>query len=274
VHEFRALVSDLDGTLLDPAGQLTPRTEAALRRARWHGWKLALATARPARLVTEALGVHIDLFDALLVSNGAAVFAVSDERFTVEVPIAQDSATEIVQCLRAAWPGCGCGWEVGQRFEHDRAFEEIAARRRIIRHLDGEAVTRPAGPVHQIVMATPGEHGAEMLDEVAALVGPGITVTDSAGGVVELSAEGADKASALHAWAGAAGFDMTQVLAFGDGMNDLTMLAAAGYSVAMANAPAEVRAAARAVTGSNSEDGVAAVLESLLGFSAPGCGAR
>lgn len=55
-----------------------------------------------------------------------------------------------------------------------------------------------------------------------------------------------------------------QVLAFGDALNDLEMLSWAGHSVAMSDAPAELRAAAQEVTGSNAEDGVAAVLERLL----------
>lgn len=62
----------------------------------------------------------------------------------------------------------------------------------------------------------------------------------------------------------AAGVKREQVLAIGDGMNDLTMVQHAGYGVAMGNAQRAVKAAARAVVASNDDDGVAQVLDALL----------
>ena len=53
-------------------------------------------------------------------------------------------------------------------------------------------------------------------------------------------------------------------MAFGDGMNDLEMLAWAGVGVAMANASDEAKAAADRVTADNDHDGVALVVEELL----------
>jgi hypothetical protein len=50
-------------------------------------------------------------------------------------------------------------------------------------------------------------------------------------------------------------------MAFGDMPNDVPMLRWAGHGVAMANAHADVLAAADEVTGTNAEDGVAQVLE-------------
>ncbi len=60
------------------------------------------------------------------------------------------------------------------------------------------------------------------------------------------------------------GLGRSQVLAIGDGLNDISMLRKAGVGAAMENAPEEVREAADLVTGSCEESGVAQVLEQLL----------
>ena len=53
-------------------------------------------------------------------------------------------------------------------------------------------------------------------------------------------------------------------MAFGDGLNDISMIESAGVGVAMGNAVDEVRRVADIVTATNDEDGVAAVIEALL----------
>ena len=83
----------------------------------------------------------------------------------------------------------------------------------------------------------------------------------SSDGLLEVSAAGISKATGLAALAAQHGVGAGQVVAFGDMPNDLPMLAWAGHAVAVANAHAEVLAAADEVTGRNDEDGVAQVLE-------------
>jgi hydroxymethylpyrimidine pyrophosphatase-like HAD family hydrolase len=85
--------------------------------------------------------------------------------------------------------------------------------------------------------------------------------------LLEMSARGVTKASALAALADRAGIPSADVVAFGDMPNDLPMLAWAGRAVAVANAHPEVLALADEVTASNDEDGVAVVLERMVGSS-------
>ena len=88
--------------------------------------------------------------------------------------------------------------------------------------------------------------------------------------LLEISAAGVSKASALARLCESRGIDRSDVIAFGDMPNDLPMLAWAGYSVAVANAHPDVRAAADEVTASNDESGVALVLERLFGSATYG----
>ncbi len=267
-HRYRGVVTDLDGTLLDPAGRVTARTARALDAARAAGMRVAAASARPLRLVEEALGEHADRFDALLVSNGASTVAVPDRAVLDEAVIAGTDAVALLERLRDQWPEAGFGWEVGSRFEHDPEFAAIARDRAIVRTLEGGAVAQPGTAVHQIVVAWPDGDPADRLDALRAACPSDLVVTHSAGGVAELSAAGADKAAAMRRWAALGGFGVADVVAFGDQTNDLTMLGAAGLGVAMGNAGAAVRAVAGAVTLGNDEDGVAVAVEAMLGRAA------
>jgi Cof subfamily protein (haloacid dehalogenase superfamily) len=84
---------------------------------------------------------------------------------------------------------------------------------------------------------------------------------------IDIVFRGASKGHALNALALFLNVPMDQVLAIGDGDNDLSMLQCAGTGVAMGNAVDDLKQAADFVTSSNDEDGVAEVLESLLSFS-------
>lgn len=83
-------------------------------------------------------------------------------------------------------------------------------------------------------------------------------------GNVELTHRDATKGAAMAALCAHLGIPLERAVAFGDERNDCSMLAAAGLGVAMGNAAPEAKAAARLVTGTNQEDGVARTLLRLL----------
>ena len=98
------------------------------------------------------------------------------------------------------------------------------------------------------------------------VVPPGVHVSPSGlPGSIELTAPGVHKGSAVAHLCERLGVEQRDVVAFGDGLNDHEMLAWAGQGVAMGNAEAETKAIADEVTASNDDDGVAVVVERLLG---------
>lgn len=103
-------------------------------------------------------------------------------------------------------------------------------------------------------------------DEISAAF-PDIKVTSSTWNNLEFNARTAHKGVALKRFAEALGLTLENCMSFGDGMNDLTMIEAAGVGVAMSNACQEVLDAADYITLSNDEDGVAAALRH---FNIPG----
>jgi hydroxymethylpyrimidine pyrophosphatase-like HAD family hydrolase len=128
-----------------------------------------------------------------------------------------------------------------------------------------DALELVADPVTRLIV----RHDTFELDVLAALVrelvGESASVLVPGEWTVELSAAGVNKAAALAELCDELGLQSADVIAFGDFLNDLPMLAWAGHSVAVANAHPDVVDEADEVTASNDEDGVAIVLERIAG---------
>ena len=88
-----------------------------------------------------------------------------------------------------------------------------------------------------------------------------VTVTSSRDNFLELMEPGVNKWEAVKAVAESYGIRPEEIMCIGDSNNDLCMIENAGIGVAVANAKPAVRAAAKVVTSSNDEDGVAEVIE-------------
>ena len=93
---------------------------------------------------------------------------------------------------------------------------------------------------------------------------PGLAVSSSGAGNLEITNINAQKGIAVEKYAKTKGISMKEVMVIGDNYNDLSMMKAAGYSVAMGNAPAEIQAACTTVTTTNEFDGVGMAIESAL----------
>lgn len=121
--------------------------------------------------------------------------------------------------------------------------------------------------VKLLVRGPAGTDVTELREVVAAVAAGRLEVTWSVPGdvpLVEVSAGGVDKGSALARLAGDLGVDAADAVAFGDMPNDVAMLCWAGTGVAMGNAHPDLVAVADFATASNDDDGVALVLEDLF----------
>lgn len=107
-----------------------------------------------------------------------------------------------------------------------------------------------------------------MCDQVLATINGGfnqrLLATTSGFGAIDILPAGIDKAFGLKQLLSYYGYDSSQLMAFGDGGNDVTMLELAGESYAMTNAPAFVQERAKQLAPSHREDGVLLTIESFL----------
>ena len=204
--------------------------------------------------------------------NGAKVYDRREDRvlYRSEIPLAQ--AERVMDLLEPLDCTVDCyqndvGWMERRYFDHlDYYVTDPVSRAMVRSHRrpvdDLRAQVRAGGDTVQKMQAY-FPH-LELRPRVMALLRrevPGVVQSVSLPTNLELNAAGATKGAALAALCRALGLDPLDTAAFGDGTNDVSMLAAAGVGVAMANGAPETRQAADLVTVSNQEDGVALVLD-------------
>ena len=261
----------MDGTLLDPAGKLTPATAAVLRRLAAGGIRILLASGRMTARVkpfAEALGLPI----GLITYNGAVILDGGPHAWS---PLATrglpDAARDAVYglCrdqsvflnvyadshLHAFHPQGDFAWSRHYEFHSGATYSGKYTR---LEDLPS------AGLEKLLVIATP-EDRERLFAAWSPLLAHHCDLTKSNPEYLEFVAKGVSKGTALAIWLDRNGIPPSELLAFGDAENNLEMLTLAGLGYAMSNAMPGLRAARRLFTRwSHSEDGVARELCDLF----------
>jgi len=264
---FKAVACDLDGTLLRSDGTLDERSRGALAAVEATGAIVVICTARPARWMrplAEATGHR----GVAICANGGVVWDLHTNTPIEEFPLEPEIARQIVAALQAGLPGGHWAVERTDGFGHEPSYEPRwpVPDDTVIEAVD-VLVSQPSVKLllrHADLMAD------ELLQQARGLVGhlAELSHSNSADSLLEIAAAGVSKASALTRVCAERGIASADVVAFGDMPNDLPMLRWAGHAVAVANAHADLLAAADEVTASNDDAGVARVLERLFGLRA------
>ncbi|MGI8992984.1 MAG: Cof-type HAD-IIB family hydrolase [Nocardioidaceae bacterium] len=268
----RLIASDLDGTLLNSGGRLSRRTADALTAVQDLGVGLVIATARPPRWMhglTEIIGDH----GVVICSNGAFLYHVPNRTVLAERSLTTAVVKELVAALRAAIPSITFAVESATGFGREPSYVDLQVAPPGIPVRDIAELLDPLPG--KLLARAPDLGQEEFLAAVTDVVGDtAIVAYSGAGGLAEISAAGVTKAAVLADWAAERGTGADDVWAFGDMPNDLAMLTWAGTSFAVANAHADVLAATTYTIGSNDDDGVAEIIELLLGEGRQGGSAR
>jgi Cof subfamily protein (haloacid dehalogenase superfamily) len=263
-----ALVAcDVDGTLFDETESISPRTRDAVRAAVAAGAYFLVATGRPPRWirpVVEALG-----FAPMAVcANGAVIYDPENDRVLSARTLAVDTLAELAELATRVIPGAGLAVErIGER-AHDTATPQFISSpgyEHAWLNPDNTEVSIDdllSAPAIKLLIRKSGARSEDMAAELAKHVGIEGDITYSTNnGLVEIVPLGISKASGVEEIARPLGITSDEVVAFGDMPNDIPMLLWAGHGVAMGNAHPDVQDAADEVTASNTDDGVARVLE-------------
>lgn len=263
----KMVATDVDGTLLDEWERVTPRTRTAVAALIADGVPFVLATGRPPRWidpVVEGLG-----FPPLCVcGNGAVIYDSAADRILHTSTLDVESLAWIADLAERVLPGCGLAAERVGRSAHDAATPQFVSSPEYEHawlNPDDTQVSRQeviSASAIKMLIRLRGTPSAEMQSALEPHLAGRADITYSTNnGLIELSAPGITKAAGLSVVAERLGVDPAAILAFGDMPNDVPMLRMAGHGVAMGNAHPEAQAAADEITASNSEDGVARVLE-------------
>lgn len=292
----RLAALDLDGTLLNHEGQVTPRTRAALQAASDRGVVIVPTTGRPLGnlppVVAQLPGVRY-----AITSNGAAVWDLGSDPlgavYSRYANAAERQTSEPICLLRRLMPvetarevfgifmeyaGGMSVFSDGYSIKEQSGVDFMAARMArmcstetrqpndgrflVVRDLN-EWMSRHAAEVEKqcLFFADP----AQVPQALARFrVIPGIEVVQGAPENIEVTAAGVDKGEALLTLADRLGIPRAQTLAVGDSENDRAMLEKAGIAAVMANGMPQIKALADLVTTADCDhDGAAEVFETL-----------
>ena len=251
---------DIDGTLVDHEGVLPEEVRRSVRRVTAAGVPVVLTTGRSwhaTRPVFEQLGLPTG---PAISSNGAVT--VTFPPFEVR-DVVTFNPSEVIEKVLAVHPGVAIAAEVvGQGYRVTRQFpdgdltghiEEVSAQ-----ELAGSDVTR-------IVVRDPDASDVEFIALAERLGLHGVSYSVGWSAWLDIAPFGVNKATALAGVVADLGCTAADVLAIGDGRNDIEMLTWAGRGVAVGDACVEVQEAADHVTGTFAEHGTALELDRWFG---------
>lgn len=262
---IRLIATDMDDTLLDASSSLTERTRNALKKAMDAGVMISLSSGRMTEsmlLFAEDIGVNAPM----IVYNGGLIYDHRTDETLFSNPIPAQIALEVAKMIEAegvylqVYPGKG--YYCNRRCEHTVKYESSI---RVPCTELGVPVSEwmHSDMIKMLAIATP-----EIIDRLQKKLREafpsGVNFMKSKAHYLEIVGEGIDKGHAIRILAEKLGLSTDEIMAFGDGQNDATMIAAAGCGVAMENAVAECKAAAKMIAPRSDEDGVAQVIERFL----------
>lgn len=267
----RLIATDLDNTLLRSDRSVSERTVAALTAARDAGIPVVPVTARNPVGVRE-VNAPLGFTDWALCGNGAYAVHLGSAEVLYSVEAPAQALHGFVHAVRRVVPGAcfAVVREFGERFIAGDGYAALASP---ADHSRDPSTMERAGvedlvsaPALKLIFRHATLPAADLYAQVAERVPTdGLELTMSGAPFVEVMAAGVSKADGLRRLCRHLGVARDEVLALGDGLNDVPMLRWAGHGVAVANAVPAALDAADEVTGAADGDGVAMVIERLTG---------
>lgn len=260
---IKMVVCDMDGTLLNSNLEISQENLKAIQALREKGIRFCIATGRPEQLVKEYIE-PLRMKDPMIMYNGSVIGHPFQDDKLYELSLDKKDIKEIIEYCEAndiiympytkdkiiSKPNYRVDFfkKRNENLEEKNKciFEDIRDIDKIIND----------NSINKILLI---ENDEEKFNKVKKLVlqHPEFEIASSQKGFIDINPKGASKGNALKVLAKHFGYELSEIVAFGDQDNDVSMLEVAGISVAMANASQNAKNAADYITESNNDSGVA-----------------
>lgn len=277
---LKAIVLDIDGTLFTSKKVISKDTKEALITAQQHGLTVILASGRPTAGMFEiAKTLEMDRYEGYLVSyNGASITDCKTKELLFNQPIQTQTTQDILNHLKQ--------FDVIPMINDDKFMYVNDVYKNTLQLDTGvfnvieyesrggnfqlceikDLATFATFPINKILVAANPDYLIEHVEDIRRPFTDMTTSAFSAPFYYEFTDNNIDKAKALDAIFPNMGIKPEEMIAFGDGQNDLSIIRYAGVGVAMGNAVDELKEAADDITLSNDEDGIAIALNKYFKF--------
>lgn len=261
----KLIALDMDGTMLDGEGRVTPRLKAAFAAAQKLGIKIVAATGRmypSAMMHLREAGIR----SASIFYNGALIRDTENDRTIYERRVGKSLTAEMLRFFRER------GWYI-HVYSDDRLIvaDDGDERCRYYERLSGQKAFAYGERFWEcgldssklLGISFDGDEFLKMQREVNDAFGSRVYKATTWGAFLEMVHPSVNKASALARVCDYYGVRRDEAVAIGDGGNDIEMIKWAGTGVAMGNSKESVKAAADIIAPSNTEEGAARIIEQL-----------
>ncbi|MEG1615583.1 MAG: Cof-type HAD-IIB family hydrolase [Bacteroidales bacterium] len=266
--QYKLLVLDLDGTLTNKKKEITQTTKEALRKAQEKGIKIVLASGRPTYgIVPLAEEISLAQYEGYILSyNGGNIIDWATKRLIHEKELSLDTIPQLYDMAQSH--GVDILSYIGEDIVTENTANEYVQHEAMLNKMplrQVESFTEVVNqPVAKCLIVGDGEKLIPLEAKMKARFGEIMNIYRSEPFFLELMPQNIDKANSLQILLDHLGMCKEEMIACGDGYNDLSMIQFAGLGVAMANAQPEVKEAANYITLSNEEDGVAHVINEFI----------
>ena len=274
MSDIKVIIMDVDGTLTNSEKKITEKTKKALIRVQEEGVILVLASGRPTSgLMDYAKELKMDKHHGLLVSfNGAKVIECQTNKLLFNETMSVKEGQAILEHMKK--------FDVKPMIDKDDylfvndvydcyvqykdkpfnviQYESRGGKFKLCEKDDLAAFADY--PLNKILTAGDPEYLKENYEEMMKPFKDNLSCMFTGPFYFEFTAKGIDKAKALDTVLIPMGYKKEEMIAFGDGHNDASMIKYAGIGIAMANAVEDLKEIADEVTLSNEEDGIAYAL--------------
>ena len=270
--DIKVIATDMDGTLLDPKGQLDlPRLEKILDKLDQCDIRFVIATGNEVHRMRQLLG-HLADRVVLVVANGARIFENNEliqaqtwDDAMVDKALGHFKGREcqdqfVVTAMNGGFVKTGTVFTELDKFMTPEMIEKLYQRMNFVDEFDSSLF----GGVLKMSMVVGEERLDSVLQEVNDLFNGHVRAVSSGYGCIDILQDGIHKAWGLVELLKRWNLKPEQIMAFGDSENDIEMLELAGISYAMENAEEAVKRVATKVAPANSLAGVYKVLENWL----------
>lgn len=265
---IKHIFSDLDGTMLDDFGKMSKENALAVKKSKI---PFTLVSARSSQKMMEAIN-KIDMDGVHVALNGAMIFEkVGDEiKIIKKIPLDYNLIKKIVLDVRTKFPSVGISLYDEKNWNVDLVTPPIAQEERIVgvtyNKVNFENYFTTKREVLKVSFIDKNEESfTKVADYVQSTYSKErLSIQRSVSGYLELTDTFAKKSNAVKYVCEKEKLKKEEVMAIGDGQNDIPMLQEAGWAVVMENASDVVKKYANFVTKKNVDAGVAYALENYL----------
>ncbi len=265
---YKMIVLDLDGTLTNSKKEVSQRNQEVLQRAMEKGIIVVLASGRPTRGVMP-IAKMLELkkhHGCILSFNGGRIIDLTTEECLFQIDIPEGWLDKIYHLSRK----CGIGLSTYEGVdklvtEDDNAYIQLELGINQMKKITPESIIEYVTfPVPKYLLAGDPQSIAQAEPLFKQMLGEHLNVFRSDPHFLEILPPKIDKAYSLKKLIEKLHISREEVIACGDGYNDISMIKFAGLGVAMENANDQAKAVADYITRSNDQDGIAHVVEQFL----------